>query len=145
GQHQVAEFTRIAQKGELVLAAPCSVATRFDFARVGEPEPRLAEEIEPDVGRRDVLLQHRPVADPFAQALREEQIAVGQAQQILEQWLGVVHRQICLTSSGIGKNVGWRYTLLDAGSNIGSFSPGELATMSADFTAQMLTPSLRRV
>ena len=32
----------------------------------------------------------------------------------------------------MGKKVGWRYTLLFAGSNSGSFSPGELAAMSLD-------------
>ena len=50
-----------------------------------------------------------------------------------------------LTSSGIGKNVGCRYTLLFEGSNSASRSPGDDATMSADFTAQIDTPSLRRV
>ena len=52
---------------------------------------------------------------------------------------------MCFTSSGIGKNVGCRYTFDEAGSNSASRSPGDEATMSAERTTQIDTPSLRRV
>ena len=42
-----------------------------------------------------------------------------------------------MTSSGIGKKVGWRYTLLLAGSNRASLSAGLDATMSAARTTQI--------
>jgi Rieske Fe-S protein len=62
---------------------PCH-GSRFDLAGVGVPQPRLAEEVEPDVGQRDVLLQHRAMAHPLAEALRQDQVAVREPQQIVE-------------------------------------------------------------
>src|SRR6185437_11532117 len=52
---------------------------------------------------------------------------------------------MCFTSSGIGKNVGCRYTLSLAGSNSASRSPGDDAWMSTERATQIETPSLRRV
>jgi len=141
-EQKIAELAAVAQESELVLGAS-GREPGLDFARVGEPHARLSEEIEPDVGERDVFFEHRTVAGPFAEALREHQIAVAEAQQVIEESFVVRHR--CFTPSGMGKNVGWRYTLLFAGSNSGVFSPGAVAVMSADLTTQMLTPSLRRV
>ena len=104
GELQVAKCGAVAQERELVLAAALAGVARLDLARVAQPQARLAEEVEADVGERDVLLQHRPVADPFAEALREHEVRVAQAQQVFERALAST--QMCFTSSGIGKNVG---------------------------------------
>jgi hypothetical protein len=79
------------------------------------------------------------VAAPLAQPLAEDEIGIGHPQQILEQ------HQMFSTPSGIGKNVGCRYTLLAGEANNSSFSAGSDAVISDDFTTQMLVPSLRRV
>ena len=114
--------------------APTSA--RLDFTRIGQPQPPLPEQVEADIGQRDVLLQHRAVAHPFAEPLRQHDIGIAQTQQILEK--GCVNerrrafrrrelpslrgqrsgpifagrkrggRHMCFTSSGIGKNVGCR-------------------------------------
>ena len=84
-EQEVAEFPAVAQERELVLVAARGPEPGLDFARVGKPQPRLAEEVEADVGLRDVLFEHRTVADPFAEALREDQRRIAEAQQVLEQ------------------------------------------------------------
>ena len=50
-------------------------------------QARLADQIERDVGQRNVFFQRRCVAAPFAQALREDQAGVGQAQDVAEFWV----------------------------------------------------------
>ena len=67
-----------------ILVATRGAEAGFDFAGIGEPQPRLAEEVEADVGLRDVLFEHRPVAHRFAQALREDERRVAEPQQVLE-------------------------------------------------------------
>ena len=52
---------------------PVRRIARLDLARVGEPQARLAEQVEPDVGERQVLLEDRPFADPRAEPLREHE------------------------------------------------------------------------
>jgi hypothetical protein len=84
GQQQVTELAGVAQEGELVLAASGRCESRLDFAGVRKPQPRLAQEIEADVGLRDVLLEDRAVTDPLAEALREYERRVAEAQQVLE-------------------------------------------------------------
>ena len=59
-------------------------ARAFDLARISEPHPRLAEEVEAHVRERDVFLEDRTLADPFAEALREHEVAVAEAQQEFE-------------------------------------------------------------
>ena len=71
----------VAEIGELVGVAPLAL----DLARERQPEPRLADQVEGDVGEGDVLLQHRGVAAPFGQAVAEHEAAVAQAQQVLER------------------------------------------------------------
>ena len=83
-QQQVAELRR-RRAGTRARPRPARAGeARLDLAGVGEPQPRLAQQIEPDVGEGDVLLQHRPVPDPFAQSLREDQVAVAEPQQVFE-------------------------------------------------------------
>ena len=69
---QVLRF--LAQVGELVLVA----AAALEFARVGEQQPRLAEEVERDVGEPEVLLERGRMADPFAEPLPEHEARVGE-------------------------------------------------------------------
>ena len=66
-------------------------------------------QIEAAVGERHVLLEDRPLADPGAQPLRKDQRRIAEAKQVIEKRAIAVHgRHRCFTSSGIGKNVGWR-------------------------------------
>jgi hypothetical protein len=53
-------------------------------AGVRQQQPRLSDQVERDVGERDVLLDHRAVAAPLRQPLAEDQRGVGQPQHILE-------------------------------------------------------------
>ncbi len=106
GKQQVAVGAAVAQERELVLAAALVAEARLDFARIGEPHPALPQQVEADVGERDVLLDDGTVADPLAQPLRQHDVGVAQPLQVLEQRLVRFH--MCFTSSGIGKNVGWR-------------------------------------
>src|SRR6266508_1579462 len=73
---QIAELRAVAKERQLVLASPSPRESRLDLAGIGEPEPRLAEKIQTDVGERDVLFEHRAVTDPLAEPLREHEIAV---------------------------------------------------------------------
>ena len=66
----------VAQVGKRILVA--SVA--FDLARIGVEQPRLADEIERQVGKRYVLFQHRRLARPFRQAMPEDQRIVGKSE-----------------------------------------------------------------
>src|SRR5215472_11839539 len=90
-QQQIAELAGIAEEGERVLAAlnigePC-----LHLARVRIPEARLAEQVEPDVGERDVLLQYRPVPDPLAESLRQHEWTVAESQEIVEELTVAAH------------------------------------------------------
>ena len=96
-QQKVAEATAIAEEGERVFAASSCFETRLDFAGIGKPQPRLAEQIQSNVGERDILFEHRPVADPLAEPLREHQIAVGKAQQVVEEDAIGSHRFRCVS------------------------------------------------
>ena len=116
-EQQVAELAAIAQERELVLAPARRRVACLDFLCVREPHPALPQQVQPDVGERDVLLQRRTLADPLAEALRKNDPVVGQPQHVVEKLGIVVHRgrrkrrprlQMCFTSSGIGKNVGCR-------------------------------------
>ncbi len=92
GDQQVAEGAGIAQEREPILVARRRGETRLDLARVRKPQPRLAEEVETHVGQRHVLLDDRALADPFAEALREDQWRVAEAQQVVEQLPVIAHR-----------------------------------------------------
>ena len=81
----------VAHERELVLVAAARLEAGFDLARIREPHARLAQKIEADVGLRDVLFEDRPVADPFAQTLREDERRIAEAQQVLEELLVASH------------------------------------------------------
>ena len=56
-------------------------------------DSKMCDQVERDVGQRDVLFQRRPTAAPFRQALAEHQRGIAEAQQILVKMseLVVVH------------------------------------------------------
>ena len=67
----------VAQIGEIVLAQRPARERR----RVVVQRARLADEVEPDIGERDVLLQRRGVAAPFGQPVPEHQRVVRPAER----------------------------------------------------------------
>jgi hypothetical protein len=70
---------------------PCGSKRAFDLARIREPHARLTEKVEADVGLRDVLFEDRPVAHPFAKALREDERRIAEPEQVLEEPLVASH------------------------------------------------------
>ena len=89
GKTQVQEILRIAQEREIVLGAAAAVRLR----RIREQVSRLAEQVERDVGEREILLERRRVADPLAETLRQDQARVADSERVR------THR--FLTSSGM--------------------------------------------
>ncbi|MNT63520.1 hypothetical protein D3C72_2013450 [compost metagenome] len=71
---------RIAQEGQLVGGA----AGALHFGGVAQPQAGLADQVERDVGQRDILFQRGAAAAPFRQALAEHQRGIAQAQQVFE-------------------------------------------------------------
>ena len=55
---------------------------RMQLSGMGQQRPGLTHEVEAHVGQGDVLLQHRGVAAPLRQALRQDQAGVGDAQHV---------------------------------------------------------------
>ena len=51
---------------------------------MGEQQPGLADQIERDIGEREILFQDRAVPAPFGQALAEDQRAVGETENVVE-------------------------------------------------------------
>ena len=80
-QKAVAEIEHVAMKGERIGIA----AFAFRLARNAEEMRRLPDEIEPDIGERQIDLQHRRMAAPFGQALAEDQRVVAQPERMMEQ------------------------------------------------------------
>ena len=80
-QLHVAKRVAVAQERELVLARG---PRALDLARVARATAALAEQVEADVGQRDVFLEDRAVPDPLAQPLREDDVVVAEAQQVFE-------------------------------------------------------------
>ena len=66
GERHVAERAVVAEVGEHVLVAASAL---LDGAGAGEQHPGLAEEVERDVGERDLLLELRGLAHPAREAL----------------------------------------------------------------------------
>jgi hypothetical protein len=101
-QERVAELVHVAAVRQRVLVA----ARALDLARVGQPHPRLPEQVEADVARARCPPRGSGPCRPIRQALREHEVAVAEAQQELEACgrpcLDVLH------VVGIGKNVGCR-------------------------------------
>ena len=77
-QAQVQEVLRIAQESEIVFAAPAA----FQLRGIRQQVARLAEQVEPDVGERQVLFERGRMTDPFAETLRQDQARVADAQRI---------------------------------------------------------------
>ena len=88
-QQQVGVGMLVAQVGERILVASLA----FDLAGIGVEQPRLPDQVERQVGERDVLLQHRRLARPFRQPMAEDQRIVGKAEEQFEQ-IGLSCRMI---------------------------------------------------
>ena len=95
-QQAIAEIKRIAMKGERVGIA----ALAFDFAGKAEKMRPLPQQIEADVGQREIDLEHRRVAGPFRQALAQNQRIVAEAKRVVKQDVLFRH-QMFLMCSGI--------------------------------------------
>ena len=78
GEGEVQELRRISQEGERVLVAPAA----FELAGIREEQPRLADEIEREIGEPQVLLERRRMANPLSEALAEHKRGVGKAQDV---------------------------------------------------------------
>jgi hypothetical protein len=74
-QHRVQVLLLEAQHRQLVLVEAVGGAGQREQCA------RLAEQVEREVGQRQVLFEHRAVPAPLAVALRQDEGAVGQAQQ----------------------------------------------------------------
>ena len=70
---------RVAEVGEVVRRAAAPLAR----GREVEQRDRLADEVEGDVGERDVLLEDGRVPAPLGEAVPQHQPVVGEAQQVL--------------------------------------------------------------
>jgi len=70
---------RIAHERERILIAP----TALELTGVGEQQPRLPDEIEREVGERQVLLERGCMADPLREALAQHERGVREAQHVL--------------------------------------------------------------
>ena len=77
-QRGVQELGCLAPVREGILVA----AQSLKLAGVGVEETRLAEQVECNIGHRDVFFDDRPMAAPLRQALREDQRAIRDPQQI---------------------------------------------------------------
>ena len=91
-QLDVAEVALVAPVGQVVLVA----ALPLQLTGVRQQRPRLAEQVETDVGQREVLLELGRPADPPAHPLGGDQGVVGEAQDVV----GVGGRHRCSTPSG---------------------------------------------
>ena len=92
-QRVVAELVRVAEVGQLVFGALAALQRGDQLIE----QAGLADQVEADVGQRDVLFENRAVPAPFGIALAEHQGVVGQVQQVVD---GGAH-YMCPTSSGI--------------------------------------------
>lgn len=79
-QQQVMKLAFVAAEGQAVFAA----GRAGQFGGITQKVARLAEQIEPDVGQRQIDFQLGRVAAPGAQALGEDQRRVALAEQIAD-------------------------------------------------------------
>jgi hypothetical protein len=101
GDLQVRELPLPAQVRQVVLAA----AGSLPLPGGGQQHPGLAEQVEPDVRERDVLLELRRVRDPLAAPVRQDQGVVAEREGVAGpcgggpgRGGGAGHR--CCTSAG---------------------------------------------
>ncbi len=80
-QLQAAKLGRVAQEGEVVLAAPAS----FELRGVREEQARLTDEVERDVREPEVLFEGRRMPDPPRELLAQDEARVRQAQHVLRR------------------------------------------------------------
>ena len=84
---------RVAEIGQLVFGRITALERGDQLVK----HAGLADQVEADVGLRDVFFKNRPVAAPFGVALAEHQRVVGEVQEVIN---GGAH-YMCPTASGI--------------------------------------------
>jgi hypothetical protein len=98
-EQRVTERARIAQEREVV-GAP---AFSFNLARQAELEFGLADQVERDIGERDVFFEDRRMPAPGADAMGEDRRLIAHAEREFEKRHICFHRRrhMCPTSSGM--------------------------------------------
>src|SRR5205823_11941499 len=96
-QQAVAEIQSVAMEGERVGIAALS----FDLAGETEKMRPLPQQIEADVGQREIDLQHRRVPGPFRQALTQDERVVAETNRMVKQDVFFAAHQMFLMCSGI--------------------------------------------
>ncbi len=102
-EQHVLEVAPVAQESQIVGRAACSLK----LTGIAEPQFSLADQVERDVGERDILFERGGMAAPRGIALREDQRVVAHAQRKGERgfdrysgFAGNTHH-ICPISSGM--------------------------------------------
>src|SRR5690606_33138417 len=84
-QQHVTPVRRVAKIGERVLVASrLSGVAALDLPGIGVGGSRLADQVEREIAEREILLEHRRVADPFRYAMTEDQRVIGEPQRVDE-------------------------------------------------------------
>jgi hypothetical protein len=78
---KISKLDRFAKVGEGIRVPSLA----FYFAGKAQIKRALSDQIERDVGERNVLLENRPVPAPLGESVPEHQTVVTQSQEILEQ------------------------------------------------------------
>ena len=79
-QKTVLEIEHVAKEREFVRVTPLA----FRRARDAQEMRRLTDQIEPDIGERQIDLQHRRMPAPLRQPLTEDQRVVAEADGVVE-------------------------------------------------------------
>ena len=79
-QQRIEKLRRVAVISQRIFVAPGA----FDFTGQRQPHASLAQYVERGIGQGHVFFENGAVADERAQALGQNEIAVAQAQQVLE-------------------------------------------------------------
>ena len=74
-QQKVAELHGFTHIGEVILAAIAAIR----LACQTQEDAGVANVVEGDVGERDVLFEHRPMAAPFRQTVAEDEVAIAKS------------------------------------------------------------------
>jgi hypothetical protein len=83
-EREVRELAFGAEVRVIVLRLRRAVELALELGCVRVQHAGLADQVEADVGERDVFLEDRAVAAPFGVALAQHQRVVGQAQHVGE-------------------------------------------------------------
>src|SRR5207248_6406504 len=76
-KQNISEIACIAEERELVLIA----GSTLDVACVPQPKTRMSQQVQSNVGQRDIFFEHRTMPAPLGQALAENEAVVSEAKQ----------------------------------------------------------------